>query len=277
MKIRLLIKKHFKNIGRNKRVILFVLVILFANHIGSKIVKFFLDFTIHFTPQYLFNGIWNDMPEIMRRIWIYVVTVVPAIDFGIALIGLACFRRIAEQFVNDYWSKMKYFSSSTSKSVVWFYIQKTYIHIGYIIWIVVAYLFSFWLYKNFHFNSLWIFFLLVIIGYPVFYFAQSVVALLATLPLKNCERSAKLTYLYSTRAFKILYPFYSVRIGLEFLLAFVLPLLLSYLNVLEFLIPWLVAVGLCVPFSFLRTLSFEVKLEIFKGDKKIDSLLSIGC
>jgi|GEM_PF-4853915 len=272
-----LIKKHFENIHKSKKIILFVLVILIANYLGSKIVKFFLNFSIHFTPQYLFNDIWNDMPGIVGRVWIYLVTVVPAIDFGIALIGLACFRRIAEQFVNEYGSKMKYFSSSNSKSVVWFYIQKTYIHIGYIFWIAVAYLFSFWLHKDFHFNSLWIFFLLVIMGYPVFYFAQSVAALLTTLPLKNCERSVKLKYLYSRKALKILYPFYSVRIGLEFLLAFVLPLLLSYLNVLEFLIPWLVAVGLCVPFSFLRTLSFEVKLEIFRGDKKIDSLLGIGC
>lgn len=274
MRINGLIKKHFRNIGRNKKIILFVLIILIANHIGGKIVKFFLDFSIHFTPQYLFKDFWNDIPVILKSIWVYIITVVPVIDLTIALIGLACFRRIAHQFINDYWNRMKFFSSNTAKTLFWFYIQKTYIHAVYIIWIIVAYVLCFWIYKEFRLNSVWIFVLLVIIGYPAFYFTQSVIALLATLPLRNCERWDKLTYLYSIRAFRILYPFYSVRIGLEFLLAFALPLILSSFHVLDFMIPWLVAVGLCVPFTFLRTLSFEVKLEIFEGDKKIQWLLN---
>jgi hypothetical protein len=276
MKLHQLIKRHLQYISNSKSIVIFVFLLLIANLAGTQIASALLNIAIRFTPQYLFDEIGYHLQQFVTRSWIYVVSLVPVLDFAIALLGLTCFRKISAQFVSDYSTRMKNNSSTLAKSIAWFYFQKALIHLGYILWIFVSYVFSYWLYKAFAVNSVWIFALMVAAVYPIFYFSQSVSAMLATLPLKNSERSARLKYLYCVTAMKVLYPFYSVRIGIEWFLSAILPVFLAEMEVFKPLIPLLVAIELCVPFSFLRTLSFEIKLSIFSRDEKICSMLSNG-
>lgn len=271
-----LIRKHLLNIPKSKKIIGFVLLILLANQLGGNIVKALITFDINFTPKYVFKDVWLDIPGFVGKYWIYYFTIIPLLHLGLTLVGLACFRRIAEQFMPDYWQKHKIYGSSKTAAVIWFYKQKLFINLGYVLLIAFFYSISYLIYLYYNINSLWFLFFVIVFSYPVFYFTQSVVGLLATLPLKNSERSESLKYLYCKRGIKTLYWFYAVRIGLEIFLAFLLPLIFYKLKILEFLIPWLVVVGLAVPFSFLRSLSYEIKLNIFKGDKKIDSLRYVG-
>lgn len=276
MEIIYLVKKHIQNTKRAKKIIAIIFLILCINHIGGWITKFFINVGVKFTPEYIFNGVWSDIPVIIERIWLPAITLLPTLDFLMVLIGLFCFRRLSNLFIKDYWVMMEINSSSITSSSWWFYYQRALVHIAYGLWIVFSYTVSYFLFHYLRINSLLIFAVFAAIGYPVYYFMQSLLGLMATIPLSNQDRTQKLKYLYSFNAIKTLYLFYSTRLGLELLLAFILPLMLTKLQVMEFLVPWLVFAGLCIPFTFLRSLSYEIKLYIFRGDEKIKSIFEGG-
>ncbi len=143
------------------------------------------------------------------------------------------------------------------------------IHIGYGLWIVACYIPAYVLHYACDVNGFYIMIGLWLLGYPVFYFTQAASGVLATLPVDNTKKSSLLVYLYCFKGCKRLYSFYGMRIAIELVLSGLLPFLLSNLNIMKFMIPWLVLCGLCLPFALFRSVSYEVKVKMFMADPEV--------
>lgn len=103
---------------------------------------------------------------------------------------------------------------------------------------------------------------LFVMLYPLFYLSLSVSANLAAFPLSTGERIQAMLHLARPRSLRLLYLFYGVRLSLEVLLVFLLPIAAWRFFGSTFLAFVSVAGGLLIPFAFLRTSSYRLKIEL---------------
>lgn len=105
--------------------------------------------------------------------------------------------------------------------------------------------------------------------YPVFYLVFSVLSMVAVMPFSSSKRLGIIRSLLSGDSFRKLYVFYLVRLGIEALLLFILPVVaVRYLHN-GWLATVCVIIVLLLPIALFRGVAYEVKLGLLKTDPDV--------
>lgn len=267
MKVRLIrtyIIRPAKVIIRNSSL-LFMIVVLLSLDRYSNTFNLSINTNQILSSQWLFGSAPHLIKYYLRENWklSFIILIVAGFKAYLLVIVFSDFKLIYQK---ERVSLLGTLHSVRQKNVLWCFIWNSFVTITYFGLIMILYFVGLFFWMNFKFSLLIINLAVIIIVFPLFYAMLSIGGKMSVMPFPWAKRFFMMLSIINERRIKKVYTFYILRLFVEAICYFLVPVLLvSYIP--NFLLRLMIIIPIILaPLILLRASTYEFFLSLYRDE-----------